>query len=1139
VRRRAQLGFDFNSQKMLRSVGPAHQSSTTLFEVPIDEAIRVERNTVVAAGAGSGKTHSMVSMAVHALCGARANAGQIVPSELVLLTFTEKAAAELKHRLYDRVNRLAEQVDPDEELQRSFFKVGKAYPDRSFFSNLRLDLGAAHIETIHAYCLQILRRASPQEIEILTERRTRQLVRESLETAVFSSLEKEDPDVKNLVVDFGFGGEGEFGLVTALVPVFTRLQEEGVRAKEVVISQEPQCRDAFDKALSAMHWASKQSLAKLSKERAKLLEFHSIASRVTFENVEELLPSLAASLGRSREAALSELRVFVREPERGANEAHLFLGSLKASVLAAPMERAVRRLLQMAQESYSVALSERNQFDFASVLSRAKESLISDLPLRAALHKEIKLLLIDEFQDTNRMQFEIALLLSEKRMGAPRAIDVTDISKSIAALPLEGSTLAIVGDRKQAIYEFRGADVQVFSSAQTKILAEQGQIAVLSNSRRSTPRLLTALNALSSRVLGRERYVGNTLFPFEIVFDQRTDALRAVRDDVDVVPIVKLSSQATDEPADAFEKRRRDANAIAHYLGWALSKDHFEVTTRQAQTRRLRGSDVALLFQRLTHVEVYRQALVRAGLKHRVIKGRGFYGAQEILDVASALSVLVDQSNTNAKAAVFRSPFVGLSDSSLIEAVQIQRIDQSGVLALKTLDVDERSRFLAFAQHFQMLTQRAGVLTLSELVAQLVDSTRFRIRVGASPFGDQALSNLDKLIHFARSEETKGTSLGAFARQLELLAETEPKAEQGEVISQSDEDAIVLCTVHQAKGLEWPWVVLPDLEASVAGQSGLIRFDNDLGLGVRLPIDDFAFESPRAAGMAHKRQRQTEAERARLLYVALTRARDRVVLGLTASKARNGTWAHALKIDHLSAFEFETVNVSELVLEKQNQSSSSSEPTREPPDIESLLRRVTAPLPLPKRITMTVDALNDLQLCTARYALKNLHQLECTDRLSNTAKYAPDKLNALARASFDVGEAGAFYQWNFALNVSNATLSVFLKGTVDVIFVQKSKVVALVFTAAPSPFIDWQLKLQLLLLALAKRFPNATLIEIGTLDPSGHAQLLKVVPSATEVESHVLQLAEQIVQGPLDMAPRPAHRCRSLECAFLRRCHPN
>lgn len=908
-----------------REPGPPHEPVAPLVPPPpspggleLEEALRLGRNVAMLAGAGTGKTYSLVTMCLHLLSGARADREPLDCAGLALLTFTDKAACEMRGRLRTRLDALAEGRGEEVELRASFEALGRPFLPEGAWRRIRDELGAATISTFHALCTQLLRRAPASSgvnpnVELLEERAARELLEHVVERVVLEQVQAGHESLRALVRDFGFGGGGQWGLVDALVPVVGRLREEGLSPEYLPVANAVKLRERFDESLSALRREVTLGYQVVGKARAVLDDFSRILTGATFERWPAAASQLWQLISRQKSDALTSLKDWVhREPkklDRAARARHL--GLLHGAWVMAPHEAALRQVLSDVLARHREELARRGAVDFTGLLVQARD-LLRDFPeARGEAQGRFQALLVDEFQDTNRLQLELVLMLSEKRDGAARPLSRVIEGRHPEIeheLPLEPGFLAVVGDRKQAIYEFRGADVSVFEVMARAIERSGGGRAYLQDSRRSSPQLVTVLNTLMPRVLGREKY-GDPVADFEIIYEPVTDDLRAVRPpSVDPHPLVAVTGQApVGEKADAEALRLADAEAVARAVAELLHRREYRVGPRREgePDRPLRGGDVALLFQRFTQVEVYRQALVRHGVRHRVIRGRGFYGAQEVVDVASLLSILADPSDALSLAAVLRSPLVGLSDTSLVRFALPS--EPGGPLGLRPervllsakkpagLSGDEQSRLTRFLEGYAALHSERDRLGLRALLRVAFDAFSWRVVVAAGPYGEQAVANLDKLLELATQREARGVGVAAFARELLALADAEPTEAQGEVIDEQDLDAVTLCTVHQAKGLEWPVVVLPDLSTVAPNQGRAVRFDRALGIALKPPLsDDGELQSLNAQEIDERNRRRTRAESLRLLYVALTRARDRVILGLLPEKPRSGTWGAEL-----------------------------------------------------------------------------------------------------------------------------------------------------------------------------------------------------------------------------------------------------
>ncbi|MDP1827284.1 MAG: UvrD-helicase domain-containing protein [Archangium sp.] len=945
-------------------------------EISLPAGLRLERNLAILAGAGAGKTYSLVTMCLHLLGGARTGFPPIACAELGLLTFTEKAADEMRSRLRERLDALAEGRGDEPSLKESFEAADLPFPQPRKWRAIRDELGAATIGTFHSLCTQLLRRAPPNSgvfphFELLDERDARVLLRDLVERTLLGRVERGSP-LRQLVAEIGFGR-----LVEGLVPIATRIREEGISPDYVPVADGPTLRALFASQLEAL----KALVRNAPITKPHQLERHPGAVRavlgLTWDTGEAGLQQLGEALKK----------VNGWQPLRDAAEA---LSQIYGACLVAPFEAEVRELLVDVATAHEEALASRGVLDFTGLLVQSR-NLLRDYPeARADAQKRFKALLVDEFQDTNRLQLELVLLLAERREGAPRPVSQAfEVQhREIVQLPQEPGFLAIVGDRKQSIYEFRGADVSVFEVMARAIEANGGGRAYLRHSRRSTAPLLAALNAGFTQVLG-PRTVGEVPADFEVVYVPEHDDLSAVRTGAPQgVPLLQLEdSRVGPDKRSAELQRNADAEAVSRAVSHGLGGAWTVMEAKTHVERPARGGDVAMLFQRFTQLEVYRQALVRHGVRHRVVRGRGFYGAQEIVDLASLLAVLADPDDALSLSAVLRSPLVGLTDAEWVGLARPAPGDPGrwGLDARQVLTgvaVEFPAAVLTFRQRYAALREERDRLGLRALLRVVLEVFEYRVAVAAGPFGEQALANLDKLLVLATSRESRGVGVSAFARELLELADEAPKEAQGEVVDELDLEAVTLCTVHQAKGLEWPIVVMPDLPTMPRSENAAVRFDRVLGLSLVRPRATTELRSRSATEISNQLSRRARAENLRLLYVAMTRARDRLVLGLRPPGAPVNTWANdldaffALRVAGERPEHLDVAGLAPRKLESAPVLPGSRA------EIDALIDQVRAPRPsTTASMVLPVTQLQDLVSCPRRFHFA--HQVGLSERPVN------------------------------------------------------------------------------------------------------------------------------------------------------------
>lgn len=954
------------------------------------EPFALERNLALTAGAGAGKTYSLITLCLHLLGGAREDGVALRPSQLCLLTFTDKAASEMRTRLRKRLDGLATGESGDQhetELRASFARYNRPFPKPDFWRQVRDDLGAASIGTFHSLCIHLLRRAPAgfgvePGFEILDERDAAQLVSDVAERVVLEALERGDPAVSELCRELNFGDHGRAaGLVGYLCFVLRKAREEGQALDGIGISDPAEARRQFDEALAAVKASASRAVAldfgHKRRFQGQLSACMAALEALTFEDFPARFPAVrrameAEPLFKRQQKELGDALKEMVYGAMGKGSEVVGLREHYGACQVVVYEDAFRKLLAELAARHREALGKGAAMDFSELLIRTRD-LLRDHPLvRREVQERMRALLVDEFQDTNRLQLEMVTLLAEQREGAPRQVS----ADGVLGLPLEPRFLCVVGDRKQSIYEFRGADVSVFGLLARQIEAQGGEQRPLKVNRRSSPKLLSFFNGFFSRVL---RPQGAEARDFEVVYEPERDdleAFRAQRANGGIERIVY-------EPAETIhECRQLDADAVARRIRQLLApKGGLRIEGEDKTLRRPKGSDIALLFRRFSYLEVYRHALIKHGIPHRVVRGRGFYGAQEVLDMASLLALVADEKDVISLAAVLRSPLVALSDASLFKvalaggrklSMEVLRRGDFGDFSLPPAELARLGRFVVLFDRLRRERDRLGIRVMLQVA---LEETGYRVAVAGTPYGEQALANLEKLLELAARRDARNTGdCAAFAAELLELADADPTEAQADILDAGDPRAVQLLTIHQAKGLEWPIVFVPDMAVAPRSESARILFDRRLGLAIKPWVagETGVGRSPRLVRVADELHQRESAEHRRLLYVALTRARDHLVLSGQA-KRQARTWRELLD----RALEEESA-LRALVTDVPLDSLPDGTWTP-PPEQGSLLidgmerveaaeRRVRAPAPLsPASAVFPVTQLQDYVLCPRRY----------------------------------------------------------------------------------------------------------------------------------------------------------------------------
>ncbi len=551
---------------------------------------------------------------------------------------------------------------------------------------------------------------------------------------------------------------------------------------------------------------------------------------------------------------------------------------------------ALYRLGRASVGAWLTWLEHENARDFDSLILDARR-LLTRSETRSALdavRRRYGLLIIDEFQDTDRAQWEIA-----------RAIAA--VGEDVRERP----QLVLVGDPKQSIYRFRGADVSVWNEARD-LFEREGRILELSWNFRCEPTLVGFVNRVGARALDQTALALERSSPESAV---GYEPLRGAREPSAAAGLEWLEI----EPDRAAERREEMARRVAGRLHEILGRVQV-VDPDEGGLRRCRPSDIAILARRNDDLTPLEGSLRTCGIPFYNATTSGFSNRQEILDLVTALRLLENPGDDLRAFAFLRSPFVGLRDEVLVR-IGLDEPEDAGardgsLLAraarhLEAVESGRRAWFpapesaaiagierealasgLAAFAAARLLVDRVDH---AELLETLLEETGYRTHLLLREGASEALANIESFL--ALLEEYRHLSLVRFLALWDRWGRKDLGIPQARLFSRGD-DVVTLSTIHAAKGLEWPVVVLVGTGADLVNERRLVgEHWTDPALGpVFLPRKDE--RGPRAAAALARRVDQEAAEEARLLYVAATRARDRLIVVGPAEPARRSyaTW---------------------------------------------------------------------------------------------------------------------------------------------------------------------------------------------------------------------------------------------------------
>ena len=849
----------------------------------------------VAAGAGSGKTGVLVERFVRLITQSRD--GLLPPEqrarvdEILVITFTEKATKEMKTRIVGELTRLG-------------------------LIEERRQVETAYISTIHGFCSRLLQEnpfeagVDPQ-FKVLDENQARRLLRQCIEDVVARAYDIDNAETTELIAstqgEREYGGDNADGLATLAGSVETtlaKLRGAGVTGKQLTQHCQQGLDGTTEQSLEPV-WAILtpilleinaciEALADLRRSVTGALE---LACRGVLEQAALLCPR-AAPLPDTLAAMQTTMQAASRARLRSGNaplqemQAANLLIRIKIAceearalygIVGEREEDAARschrlwRLTLHVWRAYETAKRRRGVLDSDDLQAQAVRLLEKSPNVRLRYQRRFRHLMIDEFQDTNPMQMRLVELLHNAT-----------------------NFLFVVGDVQQSIYGFRHADSTLFRSLERKFREEGAGLHVpLSVNFRSRPEILQLV---------------------EHVFGQVWRGART--------PFVPLSCGAPFDakPTPSIEllltqdMGRRDyvrleADALAARIQRLVEGEELTLTShldpRCGQPVGYR--DIAILLRGLTDIQKYEEAFARRGVPFFVVGGgRGYYARHEIRDLRNVLTVLDTPLDDVALAATLRSPLVGADVDTLYRLSLSARSNPDedkgaekgtrrksralplypallDLLARGELPDEETAKLTEFVVIMEDLRTQEDRLPVGHLLERLITRTHYDARLLCRPGGRRRLANVRKLLQMANSESVLGVrDFIRRLRELEKLSDREGDAPTEEEAS----DVVRFLTIHGAKGLEFPVVVLADLARSQSyPERGQFVCDPQLmAIGTKLGGEpNIVYKAIDA------RRREADIEEAnRLLYVAMTRAREHLILCGNVGRNWGVNWADKL-----------------------------------------------------------------------------------------------------------------------------------------------------------------------------------------------------------------------------------------------------
>ncbi len=822
---------------------------------PIDwetrERIRTDltTNLCVEAGAGTGKTTVLVDRIAEVL-----RSGYATVDEIAVITFTEAAAAELAARIRQK-------------LEAAYDAAGGK--DRRRVHDALTGLHRAHVETIHAFASSLLRERPVEAcldpgFEVLDTLSAQLAFEAAYDEWLQELLASEHPEVVT-AIRRGFDLKQIRRLVEtvnahrSLLP----LAPEEAPSPAASFVEEVQAAAATCRSLLPLAGSDEVGIADME----AIVAYADALARARDDPAEldrEILyraPRLQYSRGRKSDwddpgccAESKQLRKDVRDRIELAGNA------LRSETIVALMP-----LASAFVSSYEARRKAEGTADFHDLLEWARDLLAASAEARRYFRERYRVLLVDEFQDTDPVQADLVLCL---------ASDDEPADDWLALTPQPGR-LTVVGDPKQSIYRFRRADIAVYDAVRHGPLA--GGDAHLVQNFRSVGGVLRWANDVFDRVLVEQEGVqpGNT----------RLEVGDAALGD-EALSVCVVHGEPADPSVDGV--RAEEARLLALTVQEAIATG-WRVRDRDTKSERpATYGDVVVLVPRRTALDTYLDAFRRAGVPVRAEGGRSFFQRQEVRDLSNMLLAIDDPLDQISLVASLRSTAFACSDEEIFlhHATGNRldyRLDHGG-------DPGGVAEAMAILRDLHDLRSR---VSLGRLVRTTLEKTRLVEIALAGWDGQQSAANLVKLADRARAFSASGAGgLRAFARWLSEQRASSDEAEAS--IAEESDDVVRVITIHAAKGLEFPIVALANLDARPRNDVEPVPDRRARRLHLRIKAGDNEFRTPGFDdAWTHEKERKAAEDR-RLLYVAVTRARDHLIVPVASQPGREGPMLHDL-----------------------------------------------------------------------------------------------------------------------------------------------------------------------------------------------------------------------------------------------------
>jgi ATP-dependent helicase/nuclease subunit A len=849
------------------------------------------KNILVSAAAGSGKTAVLVNRIIKLI-----KEDKIDIDKLLVVTFTNAAASEMRERIG---NALEEEIEnnPDSDLQRQIILLNRS-----------------NIETIHSFCLGVIKNNFggldiDPDFRIGEETELSFIAEEAIEELFEECYEKEDEEFLNLIESYS-SKKNDDGLIDAVMSIYkyaisspypklwlSSIKEDykidknfnfsdSIWAENLIENIQIELKGFIDSLLNSIDliedetdFASyKDTLNQDVSNIKNLLERSEESFQSLVEGIDEISFS---SIGRCKKGADEVLKEKVKSSRDAVKKA---IGSIREDIGSKNPDTIkkeintlyprIGRLIDLTisyMDKYSEKKKERNLIDFndiehfcLEVLGENKDGRIIEKEAALKLKENFYEVLVDEYQDTNNVQETIINLITKENIGT--------------------QNLFMVGDVKQSIYRFRQANPEIFLNKYKKysLDSENQFVKVLLNKNfRSRKEIIEGSNYIFKNIMSSE--IGEIDYNDDEMLYEGADYNAKI--DTGLTPMGGLELHLIDKKDQEEFTQKEDIEA--QLIGDIIEKlidSNFGVYDRNIKgLRRVSYRDIAVLSRSTVNMSA---ALVNE-FKRRDIPsysdgGSTFFQTMEIKLICSYLKAIDNPLNDIPLVSILRSPIYRFTSEDL---GKIRLCEVKGpfynALTAACEDASLKDKINFFMEEFKYFKKVSGIMPLDEFIWHLITKTTFYGYVGTLPAGVQRQANLRLLFQKAAEFKKTGSSLFRFVNLIDKIVKNSSDFSSAKILGEMD-NVVRIMSIHKSKGLEFPIVILAGIgkKFNLTDTSKSILLHKDLGIGTNIVDLDRRISYPSLIKSSLSRRIKTEnlSEEMRILYVAFTRARERLIL---------------------------------------------------------------------------------------------------------------------------------------------------------------------------------------------------------------------------------------------------------------------